>query len=136
MNTEAHAEHGTNAENSPKKKSLIGKIFKWLVLVLLVMVIGMVAFVIVRFRHDAQIPYKTTTEGITIPTYERIELPFSQNYVKPKQIQATGGCVFRLDDDEVEELFLAGGQDQNDVIYRFEDGGFKDITDRDWLHPR
>ena len=88
----------------------------------------MAAFVVVRFRNDAQIPYDTSTEGITIPAYKKIVLPFSQNYVKPKQIQATGGCVFSLDDDEVEELFLAGGQDQNDVIYRYEDGNFKDIT--------
>ena len=124
MNTDDHSAN----ENPPKKKSLIGKIFKFILGLLLLLVIAMIAFVIIRFRNDAAIPYTVSTEGITIPTYERIELPFSQNYVKPKQIQATGGCVFNLDDDEVEELFLAGGQDQNDVIYRFEDGKFKDIT--------
>ena len=125
MNT---ADHSANETHPEKKSSTIGRIFKWMVGLLLLMVIGMAAFVVVRFRNDAQIPYDTSAEGITIPTYKKIVLPFSQNYVKAKQIQATGGCVFNLDDDGVEELFLAGGQDQNDVIYRFEEGNFKDIT--------
>ena len=124
MNKESHASHETH----PKKKSVIGTIFKWIVGLLLLMVLGMMAFVVIRFRHDAQIPYTVSTDGIKIPAYKQIVLPFSQNYVKADQIQATGGCVFNLDDDKVEELFLAGGQDQNDVIYRFEDGNFKDIT--------
>ncbi|MDA8563342.1 VCBS repeat-containing protein [Mariniblastus sp.] len=127
MNTEHHAGNGSHSENAPKKKSLILSIFKWIAGLLLLMVVGMALFVILRFRNDARIPYTVSTDGITIPTFDEIVLPFSQNYVKADQIQATGGCVFNLDDGP-EELFLAGGQDQNDVIYRFVDGAFKDIT--------
>ena len=127
MNTDHHAKHGSQHETPPKKKSCLGTIFKTVIGLLLLMVVAMAAFVVIRFRNDAKIPYTVSTEGITIPTYDEIVLPFSQNYVKADQIQATGGCVFNLDDG-AEELFLAGGQDQNDVIYRFEDGGFKDIT--------
>ena len=64
MNT---ADHSAN-EPHPEKKSTIGRIFKWLFGLLLLMVIAMAAFVVVRFRNDAQIPYDTSTEGITIPT--------------------------------------------------------------------
>ena len=127
MNTESHAGNGSHSENAPKKKSFILSIFKWIAGLLLLMVVGMALFVILRFRNDARIPYTVSTDGITIPTFDEIVLPFSQNYVKADQIQATGGCVFNLDDGP-EELFLAGGQDQNDVIYRFVDGAFKDIT--------
>ena len=128
MNTEDQTRNGSSAETTPKKKrSIIGSIFKWIVCLLLLFVVGMALFVIMRFRNDAKIPYSVATDGITIPTFDEIVLPFTHNYVKADQIQATGGCAFNLDDGP-EELFLAGGQDQNDVIYRFQDGAFKDIT--------
>ena len=127
MNTEAHADHGSTDGTSPKKKRSIFSILKWIVGLLLLLVIGLALMIIIRFRNDAKIPYEVSTEGITIPTFDEIDLPFTHNYVKAKQIQATGGCAFNLDDGP-DELFLAGGQDQNDVIYRYEDGGFKDIT--------
>ena len=127
MNTKDKTGNDSAAKTEPKKKWSIGSIIKWIVGILLLIVVGLLIMVIVRFRNDAKIPYTVSTEGITVPTYDEIVLPFSQNYVKADQIQATGGCVFNLDDGP-EELFLAGGQDQNDVIYRFEDDEFVDIT--------
>ena len=126
MNTHEH-EHEHESTPEPKKKKSILSYLKWIPIVMLTLVALMAAFVVVRFRNDAAIPYDVSTEGITIPTFTEIELPFSHNYVKAKQIQATGGCAINLDDG-AEELFLCGGQDQDDVIYRFEDGKFVDIT--------
>ena len=91
-------------------------------------VLLLLLFVIMRFRNDATIPYDVSTEGLTIPKFTEVEIPFVHNYVKATQIQATGGCAFNLDDG-AEELFLCGGQDQNDVIFRFADGKFVDITE-------
>ena len=127
MNTDDHAENRSHAETTPKKKWSILSVFKWIAGLLLLAVIGLVLMIGMRFLNDAKIPYTVSTDGITIPTFDEIVLPFSSNYVKDNQIQATGGCAFNLDDGP-EELFLAGGQDQNDVIYRFVDGAFKDIT--------
>ena len=124
MNTH---EDQTEPAPEPKKKKSIFSYLKWIPIIMMTLVLLMAAFVIVRFRNDAAIPYDVSTEGINIPTYAEIELPFSHNYVKAKQIQATGGCAINLDDGP-EELFLCGGQDQDDVIYRFEDGKFVDIT--------
>ena len=94
---------------------------------MLTLVACLALFVIMRFLNDAKIPYDVSTEGIPIPQYDSVDLPFSHNYVKANQIQATGGAVFNLDDGP-EELIIGGGQDQDDVIYRFVDGKFKDIT--------
>ena len=110
-----------------KKKKSIFSYLKWIPILMLLLVIGLAVFIVLRFRNDATIPYNVSTEGIAIPTYDEIVLPFAHNYVKPNQIQATGGAVFNLDDG-AEELFIAGGQDQDDVIYRFSDGKFEDIT--------
>ncbi len=46
---------------------------------------------------------------------------------KPTSLQMTGGAAIDLDGG-AEELFLCGGQGQNDVIFRYENGTFKDIT--------
>ena len=96
-------------------------------MIMIPLVLIVASLVVLRFRNDARIPYEVSTEGIAIPTYDEIVLPFAHNYVKPNQIQATGGATFNLDDG-AEELFIAGGQDQDDVIYRFADGKFEDIT--------
>ena len=114
-------------ETPYKKKKSIFSYLKWIPIFMICAVIALLAFVIMRFRNDAAIPYNVSTEGITIPKYTEVEIPFEHKYVKATQIQATGGCAFNLDDG-AEELFLCGGQDQSDVIYRFTDGKFVDIT--------
>ncbi len=128
-NSSAPHDHASNhGQDSPaKKKKSIFSFLKYIPVLLLLLVAGLALFVVMRFLNDAKIPYTVSTDGIVIPTYDEIELPFSHNYVKPNQIQATGGAAFNLDDGP-EELILAGGQDQDDVIYRFVDGKFEDIT--------
>ena len=111
-----------------RKKKSIFSYLKYLFGFLLMLVLGLVVFIAMRFRNDAAIPYDVSTEGINIPKYTEVAIPFVHNYVKATQIQATGGCAFNLDDG-AEELFLCGGQDQSDVIYRFVDGKFVDITE-------
>jgi len=114
-------------ESTGRKKRSIFSYLKWIPITIFTLVCLLALFVVLRFLNDAKIPYEVSTEGITVPAYTEIDLPFSHNYVKANQIQATGGCAFNLDDG-AEELFLCGGQDQADAIYRFEGGSFKDIT--------
>ena len=94
-------------------------------LLLLVLILAMV--IVIRFRNDAQVPYSVSTAGITIPTYDKIEIDFTHNYIKPTSIPATCGAAVNLDGG-AEELFLCGGQGQDDVIFRYENSTFKDIT--------
>ena len=134
MNNSDHPDDGgratrTDNHGAPvKRKKSIFSYLKFIPMIMIPLVLLLAAFVIMRFRNDATIPYNVSTEGISVPTYDEIELPFAHNYVKANQIQATGGAAFNLDGDSVEELILAGGQDQDDVIYRFADGKFEDIT--------
>jgi len=130
VNNSAHSDSGdreTHSYETPKKKKSIFSYLKFIPMIMIPLVLCLALFVVMRFRNDARIPYEVSTEGIAIPTYDEIVLPFAHNYVKPDQIQATGGAAFNLDDG-AEELFIAGGQDQDDVIYRFTDGKFEDIT--------
>ena len=118
----------TTEQSAPtKKKKTIFSYLKWIPIFIFCAVVLLMVFVIMRFRNDAGVPYEVSMEGISIPKYSEVEIPFTHNYVKKTQIQSTGGCAFNLDDG-AEELFLCGGQDQVDAIFRFVDGKFVDIT--------
>lgn len=95
--------------------------------VLLLLVLGLMVMIMIRFRMDAAIPYTVSTEGVAIPKYSEVEIDFSHNFVAETSMQATGGAIINLDDG-VEELYLCGGENQDDAIFRFEDGKFKNIT--------
>ena len=127
MNEKSENEAENQTQPAAKKKSIFAYL-KWIPIVMLSLVLLMLVFIILRFKNDASIPYDVSTEGISIPKYSEVEIPFAHNYVKATQIQSTGGCAFNLDDG-AEELFLCGGQDQADVIFRFADGKFVDITE-------
>ena len=96
---------------------------KYVAGLLLLLVLGLVMMIVIRFRNDAQIPYTVSTAGITIPTYDEIELDFTHHYVEPTSIPATCGAAIDLDSG-AEELFLCGGQGQNDAIFRYENGTY------------
>jgi hypothetical protein len=112
---------------APQRKRTIRTYVQYAVGLLLLLVLVLVMVIVIRFRNDAQIPYAVSTDGITIPTYDEIEIDFSQNYDKSISIQATGGAAIDLDGG-AEELVLCGGQGQGDAIFRYENGTFKDIT--------
>ena len=123
-----HDTNETADQSAPvKKKKSIFSFLKWIPILVICAVALLLLFVVMRFKNDAKVPYNVSMEGLNIPTYTEVAIPFAHNYVKATQIQATGGCAFNLDDG-AEELFLCGGQDQSDVIYRFVDGKFVDIT--------
>ena len=116
-----------DSDPKPKKKRTIRTYVKYAAGLLLLLVLGLMIVIVIRFRNDAQIPYTVSTEGITIPTYDEIEIDFSHHYDKSISIQATGGAAIDLDGG-AEELFLCGGQGQGDAIFRYENGSFKNIT--------
>ena len=62
-----------------KKKKSILSYLKWIPIIMICLVSGLLTFVILRFRNDAEIPYNVSTEGITIPKYTEVEIPFVHN---------------------------------------------------------
>ena len=63
-----------------------------------------------------------------MPTFTEQIIPFEPAYDGSKTLPFTAGAVIDIDGDGVEELFFGGGIDQNDALYRFENGAFVDIT--------
>lgn len=111
-------------------KSDIKKRFKkrkllWLLPIIIVILL---LVIIINFKLDARVPYEVSTDGVEIPEYDTIELNFEHQYNAKKSIQVLGAAILNLDNQGAEELFIGGGKGQADIIYRFEDNAFKDIT--------
>lgn len=97
---------------------------------LLLIPVALIALIAVRFKLDARIPYDDSTEGVTIPIFDEQEIDFSHHYEKPTAIQTAAGAIIQVDGKGPEELFLGGGQGQDDKLFQFADGRFADITNQ------
>ena len=98
---------------------------KKLLLIPLLIVIALVTVVIVRFTLDKNIPYAVSTNNITVPTFEEIDLDFEQKLSDAESLPFTASAVIDINNDGTEELFIGGGPGQKDVLFRFVDGQFK-----------
>ena len=103
---------------------LLKSILCYLAIILLVLIAGLFWLT----ANDRAIDYDVSYNGISVPEFDEQTINFVPSYDAEKTIPFTAGAVIDIDGDGVEEIFLGGGINQNDAIYRFENGLFKDIT--------
>ncbi len=103
------------------------KLLKWifgglgaLILLVVVAVIGMAL-------ADSRIDYDVSTDGVDIPTYATVEIPFDQSNDFSTAHPFAAGAIIDIDNDGTEELFLGGGPGQSDGLFRFTDASFERI---------
>ena len=118
----------TSTAQSPPARPKRRKWLKRVLIVLLAVAAALVITIIVRSKLDARIDYDVSTDSITIPQFSTVDIDFKHNYAAETSIESTAGAVLNLDNDGAEELFLGGGEGQQDAIFRFVDGAFVDIT--------
>jgi hypothetical protein len=78
--------------------------------------------------RDRQPKYRVSTDGIDIPTFSAIEIDFEHQHDDTVSLPFTAGAIIDIDNDGTEELFLGGGAGQPDVLLRFTDNRFVDIS--------
>ncbi len=106
----------------------IGKLLKSIVLFVLFLVIGLMIALTVLSQRDRANGYAVELDNITIPKFTQQVINFIPTYDATKTLPFTAGAIVDIDGDGVEELFIGGGIDQQDALYRYVDGSFKDIT--------
>lgn len=84
-------------------------------------------FVVIRTWRDTGAKYPDiTVDAAQVPRFGAAELPFVHAH-DGRSLPMTGAAVIDLDGDGVHEVFLGGGRDQQDGVFRFADGKFAAI---------
>lgn len=109
------------------KKSLI-----FLGIIMTIVFLGLIVFFINDTRNPYQKPiilgcdYTVPTEEI--PVFEALDIPFQHQFVDEESLPLMGSALIDYDGDGIDEVFVGGGVEQKDAMFRYEDGIFKDIS--------
>ena len=105
------------------------KVIKWFFGGLVVLVLLVMLMVIGLSLNDARIDYDVALDGVNIPHFAAIDVPFDQSNDFTSAHPFAAGAVIDIDNDGTEELFLGGGPGQSDALLRFENGSFEMIEE-------
>lgn len=111
-------------------------IFKILSRVIPTIILLLFIMVSVKSIIDRQVDYDVSTEGMIIPTFSEVEIDFTQAHEGDKSLPFMASAVIDIDNDGVEELFLGGGYNQADAVFRFAENQFVDISDQTGLEKQ
>ena len=107
----------------------IGKLLKSIVGFVFLLVIGLAAFVYWFAVSDRSNDYPVVLDDMVIPEFDRQSIAFAPTFDGTKTLPFAAGAVVDIDNDGVEEIFLGGGIDQPDALYKFDNGVFTEITE-------
>ncbi len=107
---------------NPKKKSK-RRFLKLLPLIplLLICVVATLSYV----KSHGQ-PYSQEIDEGLIPKFSPAALDFTHEF-DSTSLPMIGSCIIDIDGDRVPELFLGGGKNQADAIFRFSNGAFAPV---------
>jgi hypothetical protein len=95
---------------------------------LLILIITVMIMVSVKFITDRNIDYDVDLGNTVIPTFKQVSIDFEQRLNADESIPFTASAIIDINNDGKEELFIGGGPGQQDVILRYTNNGFVDIT--------
>jgi len=78
---------------------------------------------------DGRPDYAVSTEGVVIPRFSAMDIPYEQNNDFTVAHPFAAGAIIDIDNDGTEELFIGGGPGQPDGLFRFIGGKFKAVPD-------
>jgi len=87
---------------------------------MVIMAIAMAAYTI----SDRQIDYDVELGSTVVPAFTQVEVPFDQQHSDSTSLPITGSAAIDVDGDGVEELFIGGGYQQENGLFKFENGAF------------
>jgi len=108
----------------------IGKLLKSIVLFIIMLIIGLIILAYGFAAKDRANPYPVSLDGLVIPEFDKQTIAFAPTFDKTRTLPFAAGAIVDIDNDGVEEIFLGGGIDQQDAIYRYENEQFTDITSK------
>ena len=105
-------------------KGLLISIFFFLVFLVAAAFAGL-TFMTGKDRSNS---YPNELAGLTLPQFDEQSIDFVPTYDGTKTLPFTASAIIDVDSDGIEEIFVGGGIDQQDALFRFDNGSFVDIT--------
>ncbi|MEP2784685.1 MAG: VCBS repeat-containing protein [Pseudoruegeria sp.] len=104
------------------------KKLKYVPMVMLPIAGTMFGVLTVKTLTDRQVPYDIDLAGTVVPTFQEVELPFEQQHSDETSLSFTASAAIDIDGDGTEELFIGGGFQQENVLYRYNNGSFTEVA--------
>ncbi len=96
--------------------------------IIVLLILALPVLVITRFVLDGNVDYEVSKQGLDIPQFTELELPFSNKLDNAISLPFMASAIINVDNDGTEEVLLGGGPGQADAILRFNGTGFEEIT--------
>ncbi|WP_299732140.1 VCBS repeat-containing protein [uncultured Tateyamaria sp.] len=93
---------------------------------ILMMMIAMAAYTI----NDRRVDYDVDLGDTVVPEFTQVEVPFDQQHADATSLPITGSAAIDIDGDGTEELFIGGGYQQENGVFKFENGSFAEVPDQ------
>lgn len=107
---------------------------KKLLLILLVFLLLIAAAVAYFFYSDTKNPYVEPCDYSVpkeeIPTFKEVRFDFNNNFDGDRSLPLMAAATIDVDGDGVDEVFVGGGIDDNDGLFKFSNGGFSNISNK------
>lgn len=100
------------------------KWIKRLVILLVVLLVVAVAVAAAYFIREARPASSAPEARVVVPRFRQVALDFVHRFDAEKALPFLGSAVIDIDGDGREEIFLGGGVDQDDALFRFDGDGF------------
>jgi hypothetical protein len=111
------------------------KKLKWIIPLLLVVI---VIFALTYFWKDTTNPYNDdefsirdcdfTVEDYLIPKFNEVTVDFKHEFNSKTSLPVMGSCLIDVNNDGIDELFIGGGENQQDGLFQFKNGIFTSIS--------
>jgi len=88
-------------------------------LVILLVILLSIAVLVLRYWQSEKSP-----QGATDLAFTHVDLPFTHFSDGESSLPFLGSAAFDFDGDGIDELFLGGGKNQDDQLFKFEKDGF------------
>ena len=104
---------------------LLKRILFILLFVIVILFIGIYSY----FKGDTQIPYKKPDPlPVEVPSFNEVKIDFNHSFNSKIHLPIMGSAIIDVDNDNVPELFLGGGHNQPDGLFKYVDSIFINIA--------
>ena len=93
------------------------------------LVLALIAMIALMMVMDRRIDYHVELGDTVVPAFDELVIPFDQKLDESQSLPFMASAIIDVDNDGTEELFLGGGPNQNDALFKFENNRFVEMTE-------